>query len=225
MLKSRPEVFSFEKRRTTTLMLVLDVSLSMLFSTAQGRDKFDILLLFLALANDFAMQGNLVGTLIFDHQVRKLQPAHSAAATQDLAEELASYSYPSADFAKPTNLRPALGELLFGLPERSLVLIISDFIFEANYAEEMRQLSDSHDVVPIVLTDAEDNLSAPRGSCFLLKDIETGRLGYYEKVSSALHQHFEIFRLANTEPIMLSVSDSNDAIFIKLNKYFARRRC
>jgi len=223
ILKARPEAFCYEKERNIAMMLVADVSRSMAFSSTDVR-KSDIVALFFEIASGFAFQGNSVGALAFDSEVRKIQMPYGAAAIQDMADEVLDYSRSfDGRSSTRTNLQPALVELLASLTECSLIMIVSDFNFSVNYSSELLRLYGSHDVVPVVVTDPCDNISARKRSYFVFRDMETGQVLSVSGLK-ANREHINVFKNLGIGYLEVGTDDSESKIFAKINKFFGRRR-
>lgn len=221
MFRARPEIYTRERERQAFLMVAADVSDSMAFTTSEVA-KVDVSMLFLQLAHDFSRAGNLAGALIFGREKMKFQRPSRPGAIQDIIDEVACYRYPSP-VSSPTNIQPYLEELRVSLRERCLILIVSDFCFELNYQKELRALADYHDVVPVVVEDPEDNLSAPWGSYFTFKDMETGQTVSLKKIEEN-RNHVDFFRQIRLEPFIANTTEGEERICIRLNEFFSRRR-
>jgi len=168
---STPYVRDYAEDRDLTAWLLLDRSASMAFGPSQ-RGKDDVLVELVAcFAHIFGRGGNKVGAIVFDDgPTATIPPRAGRVQSLRLIHEVLSrrpHSTSTTDLAGL--LRAGVGVIR----QRSLVIVISDFISGPGWERPLRQLAERHDVVCIQIADPLES-ELPDVGVISLQDNETG---------------------------------------------------
>jgi uncharacterized protein (DUF58 family) len=168
----RTYVRRFEGETNTRLMILLDASASMGYSS-RGLSKLQYAkFLAAALAYMAARQHDPVGLIVFDEEVRQFRPATSRAGSlQGMIHAIDSVS-PS----RGTNLEESFRRFGEHLKRRGLVAVISDLYCDPEaMSRAVRPLAyHGHDVILFQLLDPQEMKPQWRESV-VLEDVETQR--------------------------------------------------
>jgi len=176
-----PHVRVHVGERAMTAWLVLDVSASMSFGTAQRR-KTDVAEgVCLAIGHVATRRGNRLGVLAFgDRESRVLRPRQGRLGLLGLLSELRRGPAPGVDEdgepdgAGPTTLGAATSHVAALARARGLVVVVSDFRGPRDWEIGLRTLRARHGVLAIEIRDPRELELPPVGDLFMT-DPETGR--------------------------------------------------
>jgi uncharacterized protein (DUF58 family) len=159
--------------RVLVTWLLLDVSLSMEFGTADRR-KADVAEgVALAIGNLASRRGNRLGLLTFgDTNPRTLPPRAGRAGMMGLLLTLRREQARQAGGA--TSMGAALTRTAKVAKQRALVAIVSDFRGPADWRRPLLDLAGRHDVLAIEIRDPREQTLPDVGDLWLV-DPETGR--------------------------------------------------
>jgi uncharacterized protein (DUF58 family) len=172
-----PFVKRYIEERELTVMLVLDVSASILFGTV-NRQKRDLaaelgaVLAFAAISNN-----DKVGLLVFSDQVELFIPPrkgrnHILRLIRDLLAAKPTH--------RGTDLSLALRTVNRFLKRRAIVFVISDFLIPSDdYLRDLMLVSRRHDVIAITLSDPLEQ-SWPDVGLVGLRDAEAGTVRWVD---------------------------------------------
>ncbi len=166
-----PHVRQFEQDREVTAWLLLDRSASMGFGPADRPKHTVVLELATLLAHVLARGGNRVGAVLFsDGLERVIPPRHGRSQVLRIVHELLADPAPTSS---PTDLRELLRATVGLARQRSLVLVVSDFVSQPGWEAPLALLAQRHDVVAVQVVDpAEHDL--PDIGLIAVQDSETG---------------------------------------------------
>ena len=164
-------VRDYAEDRDLSAWLLLDRSSSMAFGpSARGKDAV-LIELVACFAHIFGGGGNRVGAIIYDDgPLATIPPRSGRVQSLRLIHEVmarAPHSQATTDLA--ALLRSAVGVIR----QRSLVIVVSDFISGPGWEKPLRQLAERHDVVAIQITDPLES-ELPDVGVISLQDNETG---------------------------------------------------
>ena len=179
-----PYVKRFVEERELTVMLVVDVSRSMLFGT-RGQEKRELAAELCALLGFAAVrQGDRVGLALVSDQVEHFVPpgrgrVHLLRILRDVLDH---------ESARGTRLGAAARFLTRTLKRRSLVFWISDFedLLETS---DWRVMAARHELTALAVRDPADE-QLPRAGWVLLEDLETGKRRLVDSGSEALRRRY-----------------------------------
>jgi uncharacterized protein (DUF58 family) len=167
-----PHVRVHVGERALTSWLVLDVSASMTFGTADRR-KADVAEgVALAVGHVTTRRGNRLGVLAFGAgDPRVLRPRQGRLGLLGLLAELRRET---PDGMGATSLGSALSGAAAVGRQRGLVVIVSDFRGERDWEAPLRALRARHGVMAVEIVDPREQELVPAGDLWLV-DPETGR--------------------------------------------------
>jgi uncharacterized protein (DUF58 family) len=183
-----PYVRQYIEDREITAWLMLDLSPSVDFGTAQAR-KRDIVIDFAGvIARLLARHGNKVGAVLFSHGVDEvLLPRAGQLQTLRLVHQLIRTDRGRSGGV--TDLATIIDRAGETLRRRSLVFIVSDFISSSDWEAPLARLAQRHEVLAVWLRDPrEDDL--PSIGPLLLEDAETGEQVYVDTRDPGFQRRF-----------------------------------
>ena len=173
--------------RALTTWLVLDVSASMAFGTAERR-KADVAEgVALAVGHVATRRGNRLGVLAFgDGEPRILRPRQGRTGLLALLAELRRESTGAAS----SSLGAALSSAATLGRQRGLVIVVSDFRGERDWEKPLTQLRARHGVLAVEIVDPREQQLVPAGDLWLV-DPETGRQIHVDTRRRKVRRAFE----------------------------------
>jgi len=164
-----PFIKIFEEERELTVILLVDLSGSLLFGTVE-KTKQQIAAELSAILAFSAMKNNdKVGLILFTDKIEKFVPPRKGQKhVLRVIREVLSFE----PKGKATNLKSALEYMNNAIKKKSIVFLISDFMDEG-YEKILRMVGKKHDLIGIVLNDRRE-FSLPKIGLIKFKDNETG---------------------------------------------------
>jgi uncharacterized protein (DUF58 family) len=174
--------------RVLVTWLVLDVSPSMQFGTADRR-KADVAEgVAIAVGHLATRRGNRLGVVTFgDESPRALPPKPGRRGLIGLLTALRDEPGEPLDGA--TSLGEALGRANALARQRSLVVVVSDFRGRRDWRRRLLQISSRHDVVAVEIRDPREQELSNVGVLWLV-DPETGKQLRVDTRSRRLRERF-----------------------------------
>jgi uncharacterized protein (DUF58 family) len=164
-----PYIKVFEEERELTVMLMVDLSGSLMFgSVAKTKQRIaaelSAILAFSALKNN-----DKVGLILFTDKIEKFVPPRKGRKhVLRIIREVLSFE----PEGKSTNLKGALEYMNNTIKKKSIAFLISDFMDEG-YEKILRIVGRKHDLIGIVLDDRREK-EIPNIGLVKLTDAETG---------------------------------------------------
>jgi uncharacterized protein (DUF58 family) len=170
---SEPHVRVHVGERALTAWLLLDVSASMTFGTAERR-KADVAEgVALAVGHVATRRGNRLGVMAFgDGDPRVLRPRQGRLGLLALLAELRRD--PGAEGAGSTSVGQATHRVAGLARARGLVVVVSDFRGPRDWEGPLRALRGRHGVMAVEVRDPRELELTPMGDIWMM-DPETGR--------------------------------------------------
>ena len=168
----RPFVREAHDERGLDIWLVVDVSPSVDWGTAQGL-KRDLAVELAAVAGELlGHRGNRVGLILFAENVAGIIPpgagqAHVERIVGRLRDEPRRAAYGSTDLTGVLSVLPRL------VRRASMVVLVTDFLVPDGWAERLRSLGRRHEVVAVRLEDPRE-VDLPDIGITTFEDPETG---------------------------------------------------
>lgn len=183
-----PYVRQYIEDREITAWLLLDLSPSVDFGTANAR-KRDLVIDFAAvLARLLTRHGNRVGAVLFSGGVDDvLQPAGGQNQALRIVHQLIRPD--RARSSGPTDLSAVIDRAAQTLKRRSLVFIVSDFIAAPGWDAPLARLAQRHEVMAVWLHDPREE-EIPMIGPLVLQDSETGEQVYVDTSDRGFQQRF-----------------------------------
>lgn len=165
-----PFVKIFEEERELTVILMVDLSGSLIFGSAdktkqQIAAEISAILAFSALKNN-----DKVGLILFTDKIEKFVPPRKGRKhVLRIIRDVLSFE----PVGKSTNLKVALEYMNSAIKRRSIVFLLSDFI-DSGYEKILRILGKRHDLIGMVLNDKRET-DIPNIGLVKFTDAETGK--------------------------------------------------
>lgn len=164
---NHPYVKNFREERDLTVILIVDVSASLLFGSIESKRKF-IAELGAVLAFSAIKNNDKVGLILFSDIIEKyIPPRKGTRHVLRVIRELLLFSPKN----KGSNLKNALNFLGKVQNRSSICFIISDFQFHG-YSHEASLISQKHDLISICVIDPAE-MNFPHLGMVRLRDLET----------------------------------------------------
>jgi len=185
-----PHVRVHVAERSLVAWLVLDVSPSMAFGTADRR-KADVAEgVALALGYLATRRGNRLGVVTFGgSRPALLPPRRGREALMTTLLELRTA--PDEEGTGVTPLGPALARAAAAAQRRGIVVIVSDFRGPDDWSRPLRDLAARHEVLAVEIRDPREQ-QLPNVGHLSLVDPETGRRLRVDTRSRRLRERFEL---------------------------------
>jgi uncharacterized protein (DUF58 family) len=165
-----PFIKIFEEERELTVILMVDLSGSLLFGSHE-KTKQQVAAEISAILAFSAMKNNdKVGLILFTDKIEKFVPPRKGRShVLRIIRDVLSFE----PTGKTTNIKLALEYMNRAIKKRSIAFLISDFI-DSGYEKILRTVGKKHDLVGLVLNDIRESQIPPIG-IIKLKDAETGK--------------------------------------------------
>ncbi|MCQ2318688.1 MAG: DUF58 domain-containing protein [Bacteroidales bacterium] len=183
----KPFVKIFEEEREMTVMLLIDVSGSNDFGSADAT-KRDITAELAAVLAFSAIQNNdKVGVIFFSDQIEKfIPPKKGSSHILRIISEIVTF--------KPQHRGTDIGEglrfLTSAIKKRTTAFLISDFMTSKPFEQELRIAARKHDLISLRVTDKRE-LIIPKIGLVKFRDSETGEERWVDTSTSAWNQAYQ----------------------------------
>ncbi|MBP5531845.1 MAG: DUF58 domain-containing protein [Lentisphaeria bacterium] len=219
-------VKKFVEERELTVLLIVDVSASGDYGSAEKSRRTAAAELAALLAFSAGRNGDKAGLLIYSDRREHYVPPrsgrrHALRIVRDvLAHEPAS---------RGTDLAGAMREAGRLLKKRGIVFILSDMLDDKPYEKELKMLNRRHDVIVLELSDAREK-SWPGTLALTLEDAESGEVADFaggsrarEKLNAELAaenaERRAVLRRARTDAVEIA----GENVLRPLAEFFSRR--
>ena len=227
-----PHIKVYEEERELTMMLLVDVSGSRMFGTADKLKKNVITEIAAVLAFSATENNDKVGCILFSDRIEKFIPpkkgrSHILMIIRELIEFVPQHG--------GTALSEPFRYLTNVLKKRCTAFVLSDFMEpeedRKRFEDALKIASGKHDIVGIRVYDRRD-AELPDVGIMEVQDAETGRKMWIDTSLAALRDHYrgEWERLSRETASVLNrsrvdnVSVATDEDYVKaLIKRFTRR--
>lgn len=222
-----PYVRKFREDREISLMLAIDTSASMRYGSKDNSKIEYAAELAAVLAFSAQATGDKCGLILFGEEPRLfLPPAKGYQQVLRIVREV--LESPEAD--PGAGLIPLSTHLLRTLRKKSLVILISDFMFEPDKVS-LGKLGFKHELVALNINDPSE-INIPDAGLVVLRDPETGRLSQVnlnnrlirDKYAEMMESHRKDWRtaMAQTGTDYVEIATDQDYIF-PLQRLFRTR--
>lgn len=170
-----PYIKIFEEERELTVILLVDMSGSLVFGSVEKTKQqiaaeLSAILAFSALKNN-----DKVGLILFTDRIEKFVPPRKGKShSLRIIREVLSFE----PQGKATNIRQALEYFNHTIKKKAIVFLISDYI-DGGYDKILRIVGKKHDLIGIVLCDPREK-SLPKAGLIKFRDAETGEIRYLD---------------------------------------------
>lgn len=168
---ARPHVKLYEEERELTVMLLIDLSRSLDVGTRKRTERRLVGELAATLAFSALKNGDKVGAIFFtDHVEKFIPPAKSRRHVLRIVAELLSFR----PEGHRTAIAPALEYLVRALRKRCIAFVLSDFMDNDDYSQQLSIAARKHDLLALHIYDPLQQ-SLPDVGLLRVRDAETGR--------------------------------------------------
>jgi uncharacterized protein (DUF58 family) len=187
-----PYVKVFEEERELTVMLLIDVSGSRMFGTAERFKKDLITEIAAVLSFSAGINNDKVGVMFFsDHVEKFIPPKKGRSHTLRIIRELLEFEPQSS----ATNISEALVYLTNAIKKRCSAFILSDMIDadrdgNTRYENALKIAARKHDIGIIRIFDQRES-SMPNIGIVEFNDAETGASTWVDTSASIVRQRYE----------------------------------
>ncbi|HEY6906069.1 MAG TPA: DUF58 domain-containing protein [Ignavibacteriaceae bacterium] len=206
-----PFIKIFEEERELTVMLLVDLSGSLIFGTVektkqQVAAELSAILAFSALKNN-----DKVGLILFTDKIEKFVPPRKGRShVLRIIREVLSFE----PEGKSTNLKAALEYMNSTIKKRSIVFLLSDFM-DSGYEKILRIIGKKHDLIGVVLNDKRE-VEIPGIGLLKLTDAETGEERWVDTSSVKVQNRLkEVRREMSRQRKSLFISSRLDSIEVQ----------
>ena len=198
-----PHVRVHVGERALTAWLLLDVSASMTFGTADRR-KADVAEgVALAIGHVSTRRGNRLGVMAFgEAEPRVLRPRQGRLGLLGLLAELRRE--PSADGAGSTSIGGAVQHAAALARARGLIVVVSDFRGQADWEQPLKALRGRHGVMAVEIRDPREQELTPMGDVWVM-DPETGRQAQVNTSRRRVRERFAAAAAAEREAVAATI--------------------
>lgn len=178
-----PFVKIFEEERELTVMLLVDMSGSLVFGSVEKTKQqiaaeLSAILAFSALKNN-----DKVGLILFTDRIEKFVPPRKGKShSLRIIREVLSFE-PQGN---KTSLRQALEYFNHTIKKKSIVFLISDFI-DGGYDKILRIVGKKHDLIGVVLRDPREKNLIDAG-LIKFRDAETNEIRFVDTSDKKVRQ-------------------------------------
>ncbi|MFH2031854.1 MAG: DUF58 domain-containing protein [Bacteroidota bacterium] len=215
---AHPFVKIFEEERELTVMLLVDLSGSLVFGSVEKTKQqiaaeLSAILAFSALKNN-----DKVGLVLFTDRIEKFVPPRKGRShVLRIIREVLSFE-PAGN---KTDLRNALEYFNHAIKKKSIAFLISDFIDEG-YEKILNIVGKKHDLIGVVLNDPREK-EIPNSGLVKFKDAETGYIRHIDTSSKKFQSWFsdKLARISQARK-QLFIKSRLDAIEIDIGQSYVR---
>ncbi len=184
-----PFIKIFEEERELTVMLLVDLSGSLMFGTVEKTKQQVAAELSAVLAFSALKNNDKVGLLLFTDKIEKFVPPRKGRShVLRIIREVLSFE----PEGKSTNLKGALEYMNSTIKKRSIVFLLSDFM-DSGYDKILRIIGKKHDLIGVVLNDKRE-AELPAMGLIKLTDAETGEERWVDTSSKKIQRRLQIVR-------------------------------
>ena len=215
----RPFVKVFEEERELTVMLLIDVSGSLDFGTAQ-RTKREMATELAAILAFSAIQNNdKIGVIFFSDRIEKyIPPKKGRKHILYIIHEMLDFKPES----KRTNVAAAIEYLTRVMKRRCIAFVVSDFYTENSFQKELQIANSKHDVVAIQVYDQRAK-TLPNVGLMKVKDAETGHEMFIDTASAKLRRAHTEYWLERMNTLKTTFAQSNvDWVSVATNEDYVK---
>ncbi len=180
-----PYIKIFEEERELTVMLLIDLSGSLVFGSVEKTKQriaaeLSAILAFSALKNN-----DKVGLILFtDHIEKFIPPKKGRSHVLRIIRDILSFE----PRGNRTDIRTALEYFNGAIKKKSIAFLISDFI-DNGFERVLNIVGKRHDLIGIVLNDPREK-HFPSSGIIKFRDAETGRIRYLDTSDKYVQSSF-----------------------------------
>jgi len=179
---NRPYVKVFEEERELTVMLLIDVSASLIFGTTSCYKTEMVTEIAATLAYSAIQNNDKIGVIMFSDKVEMyIPPKKGRKHILYIISQLLDFQPESSR----TNIKNAIEMLMHTQHKSCTAFLLSDFIDKNNYSQALEIMGRKHDVVAIQVYD-RFMAALPDVGIVKVRDAETGHEQYIDTSSKSI---------------------------------------
>lgn len=213
-----PFIKIFEEERELTVILMIDLSGSLIFGSIEKTKQqiaaeLSAILAFSALKNN-----DKVGLILFTDKIEKFVPPRKGKKhVLRIIREVLSFK----PEGKTTNLKSALEYMNNAIKKRSIVFLLSDFM-DNGYEKILSVVGKKHDLIGVVINDIREKF-IPKLGLIKFVDAETGEEKWIDTSSKIFQNNLEELRLKNEQQMKsLFTKTRLDSILIQTGEDYVK---
>jgi uncharacterized protein (DUF58 family) len=213
-----PFIKIFEEERELTVMLLVDLSGSLMFGTIEKTKQQVAAELSAVLAFSALKNNDKVGLILFTDKIEKFVPPRKGRShVLRIIREVLSFE----PEGKSTNLKGALEYMNSTIKKRSIVFLLSDFM-DSGYDKILRIIGKKHDLIGVVLSDKRE-AEIPAMGLIKLADAETGEERWVDTSSKKIQKRLQVVRRKMIEERKaLFISSRLDSIEVRTGEDYVK---
>ena len=185
---NQPHIKVFEEERELTMLLMVDISGSELFGTAQQFKNEIITEISATLAFSATQNNDKIGLILFSDEIELyIPPKKGRSHVLRIIRELIELKPKS----KGTNVAEALKFMRNVMKKKAIVFVLSDFIAD-DYKQTLKIAAGKHDITGIRVFDKSEE-AIPNLGIVQMQDGESGELMLVNTASKKVRQNYTNF--------------------------------
>jgi len=227
----RPCVKLYREERELIIMLLVDMSASGCFGTAENIKQETAAEIAAVLAFNAIRNNDKVGAILFTDQIEKyIPPKKGSAHVWRVIKEIFAFK----PRHKGTDIQSAVRYLGRVCRKRTVSFLISDFL-SPDYTHQLKIAGKKHELIGILLSDPGE-FALPAAGILSVQDFETGERFFFDASDTKTRKEFEAlktdeyrqliesFKTSDIDCIEISTRDSVADVLTKYFRYRERRR-
>ncbi len=213
-----PYIKVFEEERELTVMLMVDLSGSLMFGSISKTKQHVAVEVTAILAFSALKNNDKVGLILFTDKIEKFVPPRKGNKhVLRIIRDILSFN-PEGN---ATDIKGALEYMNGAIKKRSIVFLLSDFM-DQGYSKILKVVGKKHDLIGIILDDRREN-ELPAIGLVKLTDAETGQERWIDTSSNRVRK---MMRKTRSEAVnkrnALFLSSRLDRIQIETGKDYIK---
>lgn len=210
-----PYIKVFEEERELTVMLLVDLSGSLVFGSVEKTKQRIAAELTSILAFSAMKNNDKVGLILFTDRIEKFVPPRKGKShVLRIIRDVLSFE----PRGNQTDIRGALEYFHHTIKKKSIAFLISDFV-DRGYDRILNIVGKKHDLVGIALHDPREK-ELPKSGLIKFRDAETGKIRFVDTSSKAVQEKFystiayhdsfrkELFTKSGLDSININIGES-----------------
>lgn len=183
---NEPYIKVFEEERELTMMLMVDISGSELFGTDQQFKNEIVTEIAATLAFSATQNNDKIGLILFSDTIELyIPPKKGRSHVLRIIRELIEFK----PVSKLTDISEALKFLSNVMKKKAIVFVLSDFITDDNYKQNLKIAAGRHDITGIRVYDKREE-EIPNLGMVQMQDEETGELVLVNTASKTVRLNY-----------------------------------
>ncbi len=186
---NEPYIKVFEEERELTMMLMVDISGSELFGTDQQFKNEIVTEIAATLAFSATQNNDKIGLILFSDAIELyIPPKKGRSHVLRIIRELIEFK----PVSKLTDISEALKFLSNVMKKKTIVFVLSDFITDDNYKQNLKIAAGRHDITGIRVYDKREE-EIPNLGMVQMEDEETGELVLVNTASKTVRLNYSSY--------------------------------